>query len=81
MLDDPMLNPALLHAIQTIGEAATKIPAQTQAEMADIPWQDIKGTRNVIVRGYFGVDLDIIARTIEFDIPKLAERIRAHLGQ
>jgi uncharacterized protein with HEPN domain len=78
-LDDPMLSRALLHAIQTIGEAASKMPAEVQAAMPDLPWQAIRGTRNVIVHGYFGVDLDIIARTVAFDIPNLAERLRDHL--
>lgn len=75
-----MHNRALLHAIQIIGEAATKMPADAAAELSDVSWRDIRGTRNVIVHGYFGIDLEIIARTIEFDIPKLAERPREHLG-
>jgi uncharacterized protein with HEPN domain len=34
-LDEPLLNRALLHALQTIGEAASKMPADIQASMPE----------------------------------------------
>lgn len=80
-LDDPILSRALLHAIQIIGEAASKLPDDVQASMPDIPWSSIRGARNVIVHGYFGVNLDIIANTIAHGVPELANRLRERLNE
>lgn len=55
---DKMLTFALVRAIEIVGEAASKVTAQTRSEFPEMPWQDIVGMRNRIVHAYFDIDLD-----------------------
>lgn len=40
-----------------------------------IPWNEIKGMRNIVVHDYFNIDAEEIFNTCKEDIPKLAEVI------
>ncbi len=44
-------------------------------EFKEIPWRMLKGIRNVLAHEYFGVDLDIIWKTIKDDLPKLKKQL------
>jgi uncharacterized protein with HEPN domain len=41
----------------------------------NIPWRMMKGIRNVLVHEYFGVDLEIIWKTIKHDLPALKKQL------
>jgi len=41
-----------------------------------IPWQAVAGFRNHIAHEYFSLDLDIVWRTIETDVPVLEANLR-----
>ena len=34
-----------------------------------IPWSQMKGMRNLLIHEYFGVDSDVLWRTIQEDLP------------
>lgn len=70
---DPFAQRALL---QTIGEAAGKLSGQTLAAVPGVPWQDIRGLRNWIVHGYFGIDMRAVWKTAVDDLPALETAIR-----
>jgi uncharacterized protein with HEPN domain len=57
--DDEILRLAVLHLIQTIGEAARLVSTDFQQRNATIPWPAIVGMRNRIVHDYLNVDFDI----------------------
>jgi uncharacterized protein with HEPN domain len=57
---DLLLQSAVLHQIQILGEAASRIPLVEQEAMPSIPWREIVGFRNVVVHAYMSVDLDIV---------------------
>lgn len=59
---DQMLLCAIVRAIEVIGEAASKVTAETQAASSDIPWLSIVGMRNRLVHGYFDIDLDVVRK-------------------
>jgi len=46
---DENLRLALTHLVQTIGEAARRVSAQTQTEHPEVPWKLIVGMRHKIV--------------------------------
>jgi uncharacterized protein with HEPN domain len=73
---DPVLQRAVLHILQTIGEAAAHLSADTTAAVPGPPWPDIRGMRNRIVHGYFGLDLGAVWRTAREDVPALADSIK-----
>ncbi len=73
---DPVFQRAVLHMLQTIGEAAGNLSAEAIAAIPNVPWPQIRGMRNRIVHGYFGIDLGAVWRTAVADAPALAEAIK-----
>jgi uncharacterized protein with HEPN domain len=61
---------ALVHLIQTIGEAARRVSHGQQA-LVPVPWQQIRGMRNRIVHDYTNINNDILWDTITLHIPPL----------
>jgi uncharacterized protein with HEPN domain len=78
-LKDTMIQDAVIRNIEILGEAAHNIEQYhtTFAQQhSDIPWSDIYTMRNRISHGYFAVDLEVVWRTIENDLPELYEQIK-----
>ncbi len=71
---------AMTRALAIIGEGARQMPAAARAAYPELPWQDMIGMRNVVAHGYFGVDPDVLWRTVREDLPPLAEAVRANPG-
>ncbi len=69
---NPQLQAAVLHHFVVMGEAAGSLPQDWRAYHPQIPWRVMIGARNVIIHGYFHVDLQIIWQTIQTDLPKVA---------
>ena len=74
---DLILQRAVLHMLQTIGEATGRLQPEELAKLPDIRWQDIRGMRNRIVHGYFGLDMGAVWLTATTEVPALAAAIRA----
>jgi len=68
---DRLLNLALVRLLEIIGEAANRIPKESQVEQPDIPWMQIIGLRNRLIHGYDAVDFDILWQIVTEDLPPL----------
>ena len=66
-----MLIDAILRNLEVFGEAAKGIPDNIKEEYPDIPWKRIIGLRNIVIHGYFGVDLENIWEIISKNIPEV----------
>lgn len=75
--DDEMQQVWVIHHLQIIGEAASKLSEGLRSQHSEIPWDKMIGMRHVLVHGYFYVDLDIIWTVIEKDLPPLRQSIEA----
>lgn len=79
---DELVQDAVLRNIETLGEAANNIlraaPAFT-AQHAHIPWLVMYTMRNRISHGYDQVDLEIVWKTLQTDLPRLYAPIQALL--
>jgi len=62
---------AVLFNLQIIGEAANRLEGNFRAAHPAVPWSQMIGMRNVIVHGYFAVNLQIIWKTIIEELPRL----------
>lgn len=72
--DEQMID-AIARNILTIGEAANHIPKEVKAKNPNVAWNEIKGMRNKIVHEYFGVDVEILWKTVKEDIPVFKKQI------
>ncbi len=77
---DRLLLLALVKDVEIIGEAASRVSADTRVEWADIPWQDIVAMRHRLVHGYFDIDLDIVWSTVTDELPPLAAQLERALA-
>lgn len=72
---DRQLLLALVKDVEIIGEAASRVSADTRMEWPDIPWQDIVAMRHRLTHGYFDIDPDIVWSTVTDDLPPLIEQL------
>lgn len=79
---DELVQDAVLRNIETLGEAANNIlraaPAFA-AQHAHIPWLIMYTMRNRVSHGYDQVDLEIVWKTLQTDLPRLYAPIQALL--
>ena len=74
---DENLRFALIHLIQTIGEAARQVSRPFCNSHPDIRWADIIGMRHKVVHDYLGVDDDIVWQVATKDLPTLVSSLEA----
>jgi uncharacterized protein with HEPN domain len=78
-IQDDKTNLALIRLLEIIGEAANHISQETLQQTTDIPWKDIIGFRNILIHEYFNIDLDIVWKTIQVNIPQIKNSIQIYL--
>lgn len=62
---------SLVNCVQDIGEAAARTSDAGRARAGLLPWGQIVATRHILVHAYFSIDLDILWRILERDLPPL----------
>lgn len=62
---------AVIRALEVIGEAVENIPREFRRQHPGIPWDDAAAMRDVLAHAYFGVDVEVVWRTVREDIPPL----------
>jgi len=62
---------AVARNLEIMGEAANRLPDEFKEIHTEIEWFKIVGLRHRIVHEYFGVDLEIIWRILQKDLPEL----------
>lgn len=72
---DRMLQFAVVRAIEIIGEAASKISAETCAAHAEIPWPAIIGMRNRLAHAYFQIDNAVLWVAVSEEVPRLLAQL------
>jgi uncharacterized protein with HEPN domain len=58
-----------------VGEACIEAAKQLTELPADIPWNEIKGMRNILVHEYWQIDETIIFKVARDEAGPLADRI------
>lgn len=79
--ENRMLVLALIKDIEIVGEAACRISEAIRQQAAEIPWEEIIGMRHRLVHGYFDVNLDILWRTVQDDLPLLRDALEPLLSE
>jgi len=71
---------AVVKSIEIIGEAASKVSPEFRAATAGIPWPELIGIRNRLVHAYFDMNIEVIWKAVDEDLPSLIQRLRAILN-
>jgi len=69
---------AVIRCLIIIGEAATKIMERHPEFVTahpEVPWRDMRRTRNRVTHGYFDINLDAIWDTTQIYLPELLEKL------
>jgi uncharacterized protein with HEPN domain len=66
-----VLQLALLHLVEIVGEAAGRVSPTTRARLDAIPWREAISMRNRIIHGYDSVDVTMLWDTVVEDFPPL----------
>jgi Uncharacterized conserved protein len=69
--NDRMLTLSIVKLVEIIGEAASRVTAETREKYQEIPWADIIAMRNRLIHVYFDIDLDRVWDTVTDDLPGL----------
>ena len=73
---DFRINFAVVRALEIIGEAAKRLPADLRQQYPDIPWRGMAGMRDRIAHGYDIVDLQIVWDVVKRDIPRIRPQLQ-----
>lgn len=74
--EDELIHTWMIHHIQIIGEAATKLAPTFRKTHQQIPWTQIIKMRHVLVHDYLGIDLGEVWAVVERDLPALKKQVR-----
>jgi uncharacterized protein with HEPN domain len=77
---DRKTNFAVVRSLEIMGEAAKNIPDSVREKYPDIPWKDMAGMRDKMIHHYFGVDYNVVWKTISEDIPLIKPIIQEILN-
>ena len=73
---DEVLLTAVIHWVQTVGEAANAISEETRARYRHVPWRQVVDMRNLLAHGYRYADPTIVWQVVVGDLPELQFQIR-----
>jgi uncharacterized protein with HEPN domain len=62
---------AVIRELEIIGEATKQIPPSIRKKYPAVPWKDMAGMRDKLIHFYFGIDLEIVWKTVNERIVKL----------
>jgi uncharacterized protein with HEPN domain len=76
LVEDEVLLTAVIHWVQTIGEAANAVSTDLRHQHPEVPWRQVVDMRNLLAHGYRFVDPAIVWQVVIRDLPRLDPQIR-----
>lgn len=78
---DEVLQGYLVYQLMIVGEAAYKMPEDVRQRYTEVPWKSISGLRQVLVHGYFAIDLDVVWGVVAQDLPTLKVQLELIMSE
>jgi uncharacterized protein with HEPN domain len=72
---DDKTNSAVMRKLEIIGEAVKQIPEDLRQTHAQVPWKEMAGMRDKLIHFYFGVDYQLVWKTITERLPQVKQEI------
>jgi len=69
--DDDKTISAVIHKLEIIGEATKNIPDKIRVRYSSIPWKEMAGMRDKLIHFYFGIDYELVWKTIRNRLPEI----------
>ncbi len=73
---DELIQTWMIHNLLILGEAVAKISDKFKDANPEVPWPKIIGMQNILIHGYFDIDVDIVWAVIEKDLPTLEKHLK-----
>jgi len=73
--DDKKTFLAVVKCFEIIGEAAKNVPKSVRNRYDAVLWKDVAGMRDKLSHAYFGIDIEVVWKAIQRDLPILNEQI------
>jgi uncharacterized protein with HEPN domain len=77
---DLLLQHALVHCVEIIGEAAARVADEVRGRVPGLPWPRMVGMRHILVHAYYRVDYDAVWRVVTEHIPQMIPLLEAALA-
>lgn len=75
--DDPKTQDAVIRNLEVIGQAVKDAGTEELHSRDDsVPWGAVAGLRNVLAHQYLGVDIKLVWRVVERDLPVLKAAVQ-----
>ena len=75
-MTNDMLKDAIERNFEIIGEAVKKLPSEFREKYPHIPFKQVAGMRDKLIHDYFGIDYQIIWKTIKDKLPAFYNSIK-----
>jgi len=62
---------AVVRKLEIMGEAVKNVSDEIISSTPDIPWSSMARMRDKIIHGYFGIDADVIWKTVTKELPDI----------
>ena len=72
---------AVVRNLEVMGEAAKHIPQKLRDKYPAVPWREMAGMRDKLIHGYFGINLDVVWKTIEKRLPETKTSLKQILRE
>lgn len=78
-ISEPLFQDAMIRQLEIVGEATKRLSKEFIMIHPTIPWADISGMRNKLIHDYFGVDLEMVWKTVNEDVPELRKYLEKNV--
>ncbi|MEW5921684.1 MAG: DUF86 domain-containing protein [Bacillota bacterium] len=79
--EDELVQDGIIRNLEIIGEAVKKMPDSMKQGSSGLDWKKIAGLRDVLIHGYFTVDLDIVWDIVQNKVPELKAEVLAMMSR
>lgn len=76
-IEDTLKQDAVIRNFEIIGEAVKNIPEEFKKKHSEIEWKKIAGMRDRVIHFYFGVNWEVVWKTIHEKLPELKNFIES----
>jgi uncharacterized protein with HEPN domain len=76
-----LIQDGIIRNLQTLAESSQRLSESIKESYAGVNWSGLSGFRNVLVHDYLGIDLVLVYRAVEQNVPKLKRACEAALKE